>query len=478
MASEDTHAIPTRSPAEHVHCINHKSPDTMKHRGGALSRVLLLMPAICVVLVGVITADLRAQSGDAFLAQRLQAVLDSVRAAQGIHGISASVLMNGRAMWQGCSGESHDGRAITSDMQFGIGSNSKLFTAAVVLKLQERGLLDVDDSLHTWLPRYRNIDTTITLRQLLNHTSGLADVNNVPGYPDTILANPDRVFTREEVLRWVGPPHFAAGTSWEYSNTNYILAGMIAEKVAGRPFHTLLHEYILSPLSLDSTFFPVDDTVAGTIARPWTNGTDISSTPRNSLLSAAWCAGAMYSNSSEMAQWYQALFLGGALTDASLREMTTFVGSGRYGFGIAEKQLGQRTIFAHGGSIRGYTSQMFYDTTLRAVICVLTNDLPAAAPLVAQQLLAALIRGTATGMCVPASSDPTLGLYPNPARGLVHMHRGSETFRRAVLIDAAGRIQYHECADGIIDLSAVRPGFYLLRAIGAHGTYTARVIVR
>ncbi len=411
------------------------------------------------------------QSIEPATAARLQHTLDSMRAAHGIPGISASVLLPGRELWQGTTGGSHPGVPVTSDMLFGIGSNSKLFTAAAILKCSENGWLQLDDPLHAWLPSYPNIDSTITIRQLLNHTSGLADVNEIAGYPDTILSNPDRVFTREEVLRWVAPPHFTAGTSWEYCNTNYILAGMIAERAAVQPLAVFLRDSILAPLQLDSTFLPVDEVLSGTAAHPWVNGIDINGTPRSSLLSAAWCAGAMYSTSGEMAQWYAALMDGRVLRPESFSEITTFVGSGSYGFGISEKLINGRRLWLHGGSIRGYTSQMIYDTELKAVICVLTNETPAPAALIAQLLLGEIVNGTVASIEHGLPSEAPWQLYPNPASETVTIGNAQGPVH---VYDVLGRHMWTGMSAGPLrlDIATWPTGVYLLHANNSVRTFS------
>ena len=405
----------------------------------------------------------RPQSIDPSTAIRLQRTIDSMRSAHGIPGIGASVLLPGHDLWQGSSGGSHAGTPITRDMLFGIGSNSKLFTAAAALKCEENNRLGLDDSLYAWLPSYRNIDSNIAIRQLLNHTSGIADVNEIPGYPDSILSDPNRVFTREEVLSWVGPSHFPAGSSWEYSNTNYILAGMIVERAVGRPFAAFLRDSVLSPLQLDSSFLPIDEALTGIIAHPWANNADISAIPRASINSAAWCAGAMYSTSSEMAQWYAALMEGRVLRPESFREMTKFVGTGSYGFGISEKVLDGRLLWMHGGSIRGYTSQMLYDTTMHAVICVLTNETPAPAALIAQLLLGELVNGTVTSVVNEQPPDSAWQIYPNPATGIITIGNAQGPVR---LYDALGRLMWTGMnADSLqIDTAGWPGGMYFFMA--------------
>jgi D-alanyl-D-alanine carboxypeptidase len=351
----------------------------------------------------------------------LQNTLDSIRVNNQIKGISVCIISPGQGTWKGVSGVSHFGVPISSGMEFGIASNTKLFTGVLLLKLVENQWIDLEDPLHTFLPTFDHIDSNITVRQLLNHTSGLADANEVVGYPDSVLSDPWRVFTPSEVMTWVGPPWFAPGTDWGYSNTNYLLAGMIAESATGQPFGQLLHDHILSPLQLDSTFLAVYDSVLYEIAHPWQNGSDNFGIPRTALNSVAWAAGGMYSTAAEMAQWYRALMGGQVLNPASMAELTTFVGTGNYGMGLFEtNQLG-RTIWHHGGTIwGGYQSSMLYDTASGTIICVLINQNPAQPLLVARQLLAKLI-APSVGLEESPLEKTSLSIFPNPTNGSVNI---------------------------------------------------------
>lgn len=352
-----------------------------------------------------------AQSFDSNLTTDLQYTIDSFRTAYNLKGISASVYVPNQGTWQGVTGESHSGVPITPQTGFGIASNTKLFAGVLLLKLAENGLLSLDDSLHQHLPTFNNIDSTITVRQLLNHTSGLSDVN-IPGYADSMLADPNRVFTPTEIVSWVGPPLSAPGTDWYYCNTNFLLAGLIAESVTGQSFSQLLRDSILTPLQLDSTYLAVYESSSVVAAHPWQGGMDFSSTPRTSINSAAWSAGAMYSTSGEMAQWYRALMNGEILNQNSLNEMTTFVGSGSYGVGISESIILGRTIWQHGGTIwGGYNSSMMYDVQSGSVICVLINQLPAQAFQVAIQLLSDLVNNSVS---IEENTNEILEIYPNP----------------------------------------------------------------
>jgi D-alanyl-D-alanine carboxypeptidase len=416
---------------------------------------------------------LSGQTFDAGLAQQLQNKIDSLRIANNLQGISASVIYPGQGMWQGVTGDSYAGNPITTDMEFGIASNTKLFTAVLTLKLADAGLINLDDSLHEWLPGYPNVDSNITIRQLMNHTSGLADINNVVGYSDSILTDPYRVFQPAELMTWIGPPLFAAGTSWSYSNTNYIIAGMIIETATGQSYGQVLHDSILSPLSLDSTFLHVYDSVLGVIAHPWQSNIDQYVVPRYALNSAAWSAGGMYSNSSDMAQWYYALMNGQVLSPWAFSQMTTFTGSGNYGCGLYEMTIATRTVWEHGGTIwGGYNSQMVYDTATGAVICVLINENPAQAFPIAVQLLQTIVN---YGVGIQENELPQVQIYPIPVTDELHIDMKGEPIERITLFSVDGRIIAE--SDGLVlQMSSYPNGIYFIRIQTDRGDFMREIV--
>lgn len=438
----------------------------------AIKKIILL----ATTLLGLATFA-QAQSFDPQLAGKLQQKIDSLRTAGNLRGISACVLYPGIGTWKGVSGLSHAGSPITSDMEFGIASNTKLFTGVLLLKLQENNLIDLDDSLHTYLPPFNNINPNITIRQLLNHTSGLADVTSVPGYPDSILSNPNRIFTAAELMTWAGPPLFAPGTSWNYCNTNYLLAGMIAESATGQSYGKLLRDSLLTPLQLDSTFLDVYDSVLYTVAHPWQAGVDNFFVPRKALNSAAWAAGAMYSTAGEMAQWYQALMSGQVLQADALAEMTTFVGSGNYGLGISRANVLGRTVWQHGGTIwGGYNSFMLYDTGSGAVICVLINQLPGQALQVAVQLLSVLLNNPVSSTeDLPAAAASRL--YPNPAGDVVTVEVPGRQLLRIQVFGADGQLLLAS-VEARFSVAALPPGVYFLQVQTTDGGGDWQVLVK
>lgn len=422
-----------------------------------------------------LTVFIKAQTFDPILASELQNKIDSIRIASNLKGISASVIYPGVGTWKGVTGISHTGTPITSDMLFGIASNTKLFTGVLLLKLAEINMIQLDDSLHQYLPTFNNIDSNITIRQLLNHTTGLDDVTSITGYADSMLTNPNRVFTASELMTWAGPPLFAAGTSWSYCNTNYLLAAMIAESATGQSYSQLLRDSILTPLQLDSTFLAVYEPLLFPVAHPWQNGMNNNNIPRTSMNSAAWSAGAMYSTSVEMAQWYDALMNGQVLNPNSFNELTTFVGSGNYGMGISQNTALGRTVWTHGGVIwGGYNSSMMYDPATGIIICVLINQFPAQAYQVSIQLLSTLINFP-VGLNEYSIPDNTITLYPNPTNGLVQIEIPNQTVERIMVFNIQGNM-IQQTTESQVDLSKYSNGTYLIRAKTEKGIYAYKII--
>jgi D-alanyl-D-alanine carboxypeptidase len=266
------------------------------------------------------------------------------------------------------------GRPVPHDGYVRIGSNTKTFVAVLVLDLVARGRLSLDDTVERWLPGVvtgnGNDGARITVRQLLQHTSGL------PEYVDTLdaLRSADAFrahrldhYDPEDLvaLAMKRPPAFEPGARWAYSNTNYILAGMLIERVTGRPWEVALRERILRPLRLDHTFAPGDD---AELPRPHARGYQqfeaggplVDTTEFNP--SAAYTAGELISTPSDVARFWRAL-LGGRLLDAAeMAEMRRtvlaetfqeYAPGARYGLGIMWMPSTCGGYWGHGGDVPG-----------------------------------------------------------------------------------------------------------------------------
>jgi CubicO group peptidase (beta-lactamase class C family) len=318
------------------------------------------------------------------LAYSLQRALDSVRAVQAVKGVSAAVLIPGQGIWQGASGISSKIPPVNVDpaMLFGIGSNTKAFVSTTILSLADAGLLSLDDPLSRWLPPYPNITGSVTLRQLMNMTSGLFDyLNDSNAQGDSVASNPTRRWSPEELITtFVGPPHGLPGATYSYCNTNYVLLGIVIKNVTGKSVSSQIRERILTPLSLNHTYLEVEEPYVGLVAHPWDSGVDFASIPVTAHFSTLWTAGGVMSTADNMARWLKALYEGDVVSSESRAALLTFVptsssaGSGLewngYGLGVRRGSYFGKQVLGHAGAVMGYVSITGYlpETGTSAVV--------------------------------------------------------------------------------------------------------------
>ena len=265
--------------------------------------------------------------------------------------------------------------AISPRDRFRVGSVTKSFTATVVLKLVAQGKVGLDDSVEKWLPGLVPDGDQITVRELLNHSSGLADYCAVP--PDSTLCIPPPA---DMAHRWspaqlvqIGvsaPPNFPPGQGWSYTNTGYVLLGMIVDKATGKPLRAELEKKILGPLGLHGTTFP-----SGTgMQSPFSHGYDVmsgSSWPFDVTRTSptiAGSAGGIVSTPGDLARFMRALLAGRLLPPTVMREMKHPTpgslsgpspleggGIGSYGLGLVHYTWSHACgVWGHSGDFPGY----------------------------------------------------------------------------------------------------------------------------
>jgi D-alanyl-D-alanine carboxypeptidase len=406
----------------------------------------------------------KSQPFDPTLAALLQQRIDSLQSAYQIKGLSSAVFIPSQGYWMGTSGISYTNSPIGKDMLFGIGSNTKLFTSVCLLKLMENDTsIQLENKISKWLPAIKNVNPNITITQLLNHTSGIADIIDFPGYADSISKNPLRVFQPEELLPYIGTPIFQPGKGTFYSNTNYTLAGLIFQKASNQSLANYMRSNVLNSLQLDSTFFDVYETIKGEVAHPWQNGKDIDGIPRISLNSAAWSAGAMYSTASEMAQWYKYLLIDKkVLKPNSFVNLVKFSPPGNYGLGIGQQVLNNRVVWGHGGDIRGYRSRFLMDTASQTIVVVLTNSNPLEINNVAGSILNLVTSyNVATSLEKTENLNSKIDFFPNPAQHTIRIENVPEETIYEIF-NPLGQSMLKGITSGTIELASIPPGVYNL----------------
>ena len=296
------------------------------------------------------------------LAEALQKTLESLHKKLGSVGMSASLYISDRCYWEGAAGVTrHDQPVpVEPDMLFNFASITKTFVAAIVLQLVEENKLGLDDPLGKWLAPITNtnIDPDVTIRQLLNHGSGFKNYFNRDFYRAELKPDPNRIWLPKELLEFVGPPLSIRFRSPRYSNTNYLLLGMIIEVATGNSFEQELRTRITGPLNLKFTHLPKADFQP----ERWANSRFLLS----SRYSSVWTAGAIASTSLEIAKFFQVLNSGDFLQTATLETMrlTEYRPIGRGGFqmglGVWEIPVNQETAWGHGGKLSPFLSRAFY----------------------------------------------------------------------------------------------------------------------
>ena len=333
---------------------------------------------------------------DPALSRRLQKALETARKNLVLPGVEATIIFSDGSSWTGVSGLANVPKKVpvTADTPFAIASVTKTFTSALILRLAEQGKLGLDDKLSKWVPTYPDANK-LTVRMLLNHTSGLQDFYKDGKFDAALNKDKSKFWTPQAVLAF-DPTYFNTvvfqpGKGYRYSNTNYLLLGLVAEKAGGAPWATLVHQELIDPLGLSSVIVQGVDTPAVPLAhsnvmyagakgqllpRDVTDGTAIA--PFTSVVTAGYSAAALASTSLDLARWAQDLYGGNVLTAASRKQLLTWVpaalySSSWYGLGVSRKTFVGHIAYGHTGALIGTRSTTRWFPKDRVAMAALFN---------------------------------------------------------------------------------------------------------
>lgn len=322
-------------------------------------------------------------------AEQLQAILDEDVNLLKVPGLQAFVRTSDGKTWSGMSGTTDLSRKdlLQRDHVLRVGSTTKTFTAVLILRLVEKGYLSLDDPLAKWFPQFPNAGA-ITVRQLLNHSSGIPE----------ILENPNVLF--KSIIPWTywqpqelvdiaakGKPYFTPGSDWHYSNSNYVLLGLIAEDITGMSAAQLLRDEIITPLNLEHTYFVPYEQAPDTLVHGFDR--DLSHFPGlleigkgdTSWPTAAFTSGALASTADDLGVFYEALFSGKLLSPGMMEEMTTYISASNpgfpeqngYGLGLMRLETDGQAYVGHVGEFMGSTAVAMFAPDSRDIIVVTSN---------------------------------------------------------------------------------------------------------
>lgn len=372
---------------------------------------------LLVVCVAVGMAVACASAGTAIAAaggppvshQELQGLLDRAVTA-GTVGVAALV-DDGRGTWVGTSGlaDVETGTKVGGKDRFRVGSVTKTFVATVVLQLVAEGKLDLDAPVSTRLPGVVAGGDAITIRQLLNHTSGLYNYTDDESFIRAVLQG--QFFTPRELVDVANShgPLSPPGVTYAYANTNYLVAGLVVEAVAGTTLEHEVQQRLIEPLKLRATSFP---TFGGAMDRPYARGYVAAegelfdaTTPYPHWPSWLWASGNMVSDASDLATFYQALLGGELLPEDLLTAMKTPAAGSDYGLGLYAERTSCGTVWGHQGGIPGYRSVAGASEDGTRAVVMLINVTPppdVAADALTEALNAAVCAALGRGPVPPA----------------------------------------------------------------------------
>jgi D-alanyl-D-alanine carboxypeptidase len=414
-----------------------------------------------------------------------QHTLDSLCAKYHIKGASAAIYIPNEGAWKGAAGVSHDNVPITTDMYFPIGSNTKTFTAAIILKLQEQGKLSIDDTIGTWI-QHPNVDGQITIKQLLHHQSGLYDFSDDPAFSTAFNADYKRVWQPEELLQYIGAPVNVAGSPWDYCNTNYLLLGLIIKQVTGQPLEKSYRDLIFTPQSLSNTYYCPQEPIPANVPHGWFFGNGFFGDMQvevdyelTAALSSSCSAGAIMSTAEDNVMFWHKMMTGSIINSSSLTQFkeTVDIGGGDgYGLGVFNYHgVNGRSVYQHGGTHYGYINENLWDETNGVCITVLSNQDSLKNAFLFTRVVMALHKIT-TKMpptdVAEVNNSASISVYPNPASNFVKLDMGAISEGQYELVDISGRVLQVgslQANSNTIDISTQATGIYILRVHNKNG---------
>lgn len=348
-----------------------------------------------ILLVGLLTScnntldieyDLPELNTELTLGEKLQTALNNQIISNG-KGISVAIIFPDGKTWKGVSGVSKNNIPITQNMLFSAGSITKTFTAATIMQMVEEGKIELNDQIIDYFPSYPFIDGSITIRQLLNHTSGIFNITDHPMIWQEVFRDTNKFWDREDaIMTFTLEPYFIQGTDWHYSNTGYILLSMIIEQLGGSGIVEAYHDRLFLPNNLNSSFLSGYEAIALDYATGWydLNGDGLYDElpPLNSFHSMA--GGVVFCTAHDLAKWTNSLFHDKTVVNhQTFEKMIEFESPcpgeemiDGYGLGIVQfnsSMFNNLEVWGHGGNDLGYAAGSFYLPNSGISIAIMDN---------------------------------------------------------------------------------------------------------
>lgn len=403
------------------------------------------------------------------LADDLDGAIKELAEDYNLKGLAASVVFNDGSIWNGAIGEHGSMGSLSTDMLFEMGSNTKTYTAAIILKMADEGKLSINDSIGAYLSKITDVDMSVTIKQMLNHTSGIYSYTNHEEFGAALNNNPNKVWQATEILNdFLKPMRFVPGENWQYSNTNYLLLGLIIETIDGQAYHESLRKRILEPLELTHSYLDIFESYnneprSGT----WLVNGFYLSDPFPAFMSSAWAAGGVVSTTQDLALWAKELYSGSFLSKAWTDSMTTQTEiKGRetgYGLGMVYRKYKGYSIYGHGGTTLQH-STMEYLPELGVTLVMVTNEQNRSDALSrAQNKMLDLLIEKPWGLGNELIEASAIRLFPNPANTVLNIS-GLSGEGIILIKDLNGKTCYHGnvVSNTQISVDTFKQGLYII----------------
>ncbi len=424
----------------------------------------------------------QAQGPPAAIANTLQGITNNALPSQMSNsGIVLGIYVPGEWSWQGTSGYAISGMTsgqpatlAQPDSKFRIGSITKTMVATCILKLDENGLLNIDDPIDNYLRSTLVNDTiassgTIKIRHLMNHTSGISNSADNPTCQSTVLSNPLTSWTLEEAIYCgasqgeIFPPEFA----WGYSNTNYTILAMIIEEVTGNSYENYLLQNIITPLSLQNTEIPSTPQISGShMGCYWDIGSWIDLTIIHPSTYTGWAD--VVSTTEDLNIFYSNLLDGNLISNNSLNKMKVIdPASFDYGLGLDFYLIGGNDYYGHTGEVANSSSMFFADVSTslapNGYYISFNFNMQGADMYSAIELPVYNLLNSGTAASIKPSKTLEYTFYPNPTKNTVHFQHPTNEKGTCCIYDLQGKlIKTHVFTNGTnsINCNELEKGIY------------------
>jgi len=411
-------------------------------------------------------------------------------------GVSAAVYVENTGFWASTYGRTSindvQPQTLTTDTLFQAYSITKTFTSALILQLMAEGKLTLDNKIYEILnlESYTNIDSTATVRHLLSHRSGFAEYGTNLAFQNAILANPALVWQIQDVLAYVPQPLFAVGEGMAYSNTNYLLLGLIAESVSDSTVTQLFRARFFAPLALNHTCFPPFEPYPYNVANPHDilSGTqilDFQLMPFAAVSSTAWTAGAIASTPTDLVRWANLLYTKNAIsTEARDTLLNSINWVGSYGYGIERKNEIAEGAFGHNGGAFGYMSALIHFPENATSISVCVNQgITCFNPFIMNMLVKELYQTVHNIQAVNDTRTDIFSVYPNPATNKIFVKTNSLNINAIDVYDISGKKQLslqfgNTTYSTEIETTNLKSGIYILCVKSENKYFYKKVAVK